>query len=148
MKKIRFFIFKNLMRKRMFCSVNRRGFLSNDSLLQRGNGQLFSFPKRKKLQKRSWQTCGLIAGAYGNCIPQSPLALRERLRKAQNSSLDARVLRRSRFFGELLIVWRLFFWCAYGIELPPRAYFSPTKLVRQICRRFFYGSSLQKPIGG
>ncbi|MBR6744671.1 MAG: hypothetical protein IKM00_05595, partial [Clostridia bacterium] len=93
-------------------------------------------------------TCGWIAGACGINIPQSPLALRERLRKAQNSSLDARVLRRSRFFGELLIVWKLFFWCAYGIKIPPSAYFSPTKLARQICRRFFYGSSLQKPIGG
>ena len=148
MKKIRFFIFKNLKAKRLVLFCKRTGLFVKYFPLIRGNGQLFSFPKRKKLQKRSWQACSLTAGAYGNCIPQSPLALRERLRKAQNSSLDARVLRRSRFFGELLIVWRLFFWCAYGTDTPPRAYFSPTKLVRQICRRCFYGSLLQKPIGG
>ena len=84
------------------------------------------------------------AGAYGNCKPQSPLALRERLRKAQNSSLDARVLRRSRFFGELLIVWRLIFWCAYGTETPPSAYFSPTKLVRQDLSSLFLRKFIAK----
>ena len=131
----------------MFLFWKQTGFFTKYFPFTKGERQLFLCLK-EKVAKRSKQTCRLIAGAYGNCIPQSPLALRERLRKAQNSSLDARVLRRSRFFGELLIVWRLFFWCAYGMKIPPRAYFSPTKLVQQICRRFFYEGSLQKPIGG
>ncbi|MBQ2988250.1 MAG: hypothetical protein IJD59_04015 [Clostridia bacterium] len=147
MKKIRFFIFKNLKAKRLFFLCQQTELFIKYFPFTKGNGQLFSLPKRKKLQKRSWQTCGLIAGAYGNCKPQSPLALRESVPMA-HVSLDARVLRRERFFGELLIVWKLFFWCAYGMKIPPRAYFSPTKLVQQICCRFFYEGSLQKPIGG
>ena len=146
MKMIRFFIFGKSYGKNIFF-VCRRGFFIRFFPLERENGVLFLCLKEKG-RKRSKPACRWTACAYGNCIPQSPLALRERLRKAQNSSLDARVLRREWFFGELLIVWRLFFWCAYGTETPPRAYFSPTKLVRQICRRFFYEGSLQKPIGG
>ena len=133
------------MKKRIFLCLPTEFFHEFFPLI-RGNGVLFLYLKEKE-RKRSKQTCRLIAGAYGNCIPQSPLALRERLRKAQNSSLDARVLRREWFFGELLIVWRLFFWCAYGTETPPRAYFSPTKLVRQICHRFFYGSFCKSLLG-
>ncbi|MBQ2989055.1 MAG: hypothetical protein IJD59_08125, partial [Clostridia bacterium] len=74
--------------KKCFCAVNRRAFLQNISLLQRGNGQLFLCLK-EKVAKRSKQTCRLIAGAYGNCIPQSPLALRESVPMA-HVSLDER----------------------------------------------------------
>ena len=134
------------MGKRIFLCCKQTGLFVKYFPLIRGNGVLF-LSLKEKVPKRSKPACRWTACAYGNCIPQSPLALRESVPMA-HVSLDARVLRRSRFFGELLIVWRLFFWCAYGTETPPRAYFSPTKLVRQICRRFFYGSSLQKPIGG
>ncbi|MBR6745313.1 MAG: hypothetical protein IKM00_08880, partial [Clostridia bacterium] len=113
MKMIRFFIFENLKAKRLFVLCQQTGLFIKDFPLIRGNGVLF-LSLKEKVPKRSKPACRWTACAYGNCIPQSPLALRERLRKAQNSSLDARVLRRSRFFGELLIVWRLFFWCAYG----------------------------------
>ena len=130
----------------MFLRCKQTGFFTKYFPLIRGNDVLF-LSLKEKVPKRSKPACRWTAGAYGNCIPQSPLALRERLRKAQNSSLDARVLRRSRFFGELLIVWRLFFWCAYGTETPPRTYFSPTKLVRQICRLFFYGSFCKSLLG-
>ena len=70
-KKIRFFIFENLKAKRLLCFVNRRAFLSNNSLLQRGNGQLFLCLK-EKVAKRSKQTCRLIAGAYGSKVPRIP----------------------------------------------------------------------------
>ncbi|MBR6745029.1 MAG: hypothetical protein IKM00_07440, partial [Clostridia bacterium] len=84
------------------------GFFTKYFPLIRGNDVLF-LSLKEKVPKRSKPACRWTACAYGSGIPQSPLALRERLRKAQNSSLDARVLRRERFFGELLIVWRLFF---------------------------------------
>ena len=145
--KIRFFIFGKSYGKKNVLLCKQTGIFIRYFPLIRGNGVLF-LSLKEKVPKRSKPACRWTACAYGNCIPQSPLALRERLRKAQNSSLDARVLRRSRFFGELLIVWKLFFWCVYRIKIPPSAYFSPTKLVRQICHRFFYGSLLQKPIGG
>ena len=51
----------------------QRGFFENSFPLLRENDALFSLPKRKKFQKRSWQTCGLIAFACGSRIEQSPI---------------------------------------------------------------------------
>ena len=41
------------------------------SFWKRGNDALFSFPKRKKFQKRSWQPCRLIAFDYGEKSPRN-----------------------------------------------------------------------------
>ena len=38
---------------------------------KRGNNALFSFPKRKKFQKRSWQPCRLTAFSYDFKSPRS-----------------------------------------------------------------------------
>ena len=64
-------------------------FLSVDGayhfpLRQGENGQLFSFRKRKKLQKRSAQACRLSAVSYGEKRPQ---ALRGRPRKLRTVRL-------------------------------------------------------------
>ena len=96
--------------------------------LERGNVPLFSLPKRKKFQKRSWQTCGLIAGACGICIPQSPL---DSARKHNAEALLLFAWRKGVsplvVLWGTLIVWKLFFWCAEGAVSPPRANFIPTK---------------------
>ena len=70
-KKIRFFIFKNLIAKRMFLFCKQTGLFIKYFPLIRGNGQLFLCLK-EKVAKRSKQTCRLIAGAYGSGIPRIP----------------------------------------------------------------------------
>ena len=88
MKKIRFFIFKNLIAKRMFLFRKRTGLFIRYFPLIRENDVLFLYLKEKG-RKRSKPACRWTAGAYGNCIPQSPLALRESVPMA-HVSLDER----------------------------------------------------------
>ena len=110
---------------------------------------LFSFPKRKKFQKRSWRPCRSNACECGNCILQSSVVSARTPARAQNCPLaeNAEVFGRHSVLWRTLIVWRLF-WCADGITSPPRAYFIPSELVRQFRYLSFYRILLQKPIGG
>ena len=118
--------------------------------LERRHGQLFLFLK-EKVAKRSRQPCRLNAGEHGDYVPQS------RRSSSQTPALRAELFARRKGVAPLAvlwgapIVWRLFFWCAYRISAPPKAYFSPAvccEIVLFLCSTEFSLSSSQKPIGG
>ena len=92
-----------------------------------------------------------MAFECGSCIPQS------RLDSSQTPALRAELFARRKGVAPLAvlwgapIVWKHFFWCAYRISAPPKAYFSPAvccEIVLFLCPTEFSLSSSQKPIGG
>ena len=110
----------------MFLRCKQTGFFTKYFPLIRGNDVLF-LSLKEKVPKRSKPACRWTACAYGSGIPQSPLALRA------TGVAPLAVL-----WGTL-IVWRLFFWCAYGMKIPPKAYFSPAKCCSFVPSSLFYG---------
>ena len=114
------------LKKRGGIFVCRRDFCKK-SFWKKGNVQLFSFPKRKKLQKRSWQAGRLTDWQVWQMRTTKPARSARTPARAQNCSLDERNFAARRFFVDIRCVWKLFFWCANGILAPPRAYFIPTE---------------------
>ena len=70
-----------------------------ENSLERGNAALFSFPKRKKFQKRSWRACRSSAFCFGKKSPWG--SARKPAHSCGTVRLARGVLRRPRFFWEL-----------------------------------------------
>ena len=90
-------------------------FLSADGVLffpfgKGGDIPLFSLPKRKKFQKRSWRPCRSNACEYGSRIAQSSVVSARTPARAQNCPLaeNAEVFGRHSVLWKALIVWNFF----------------------------------------
>ena len=78
-------------------------------------------PKRKKLQKRSWQPCGLTAVERGSISSKSQKLIAEALGNPRNYPLDERVFAAFGYLSDSVRAGALRFarWCAYRTASPP-----------------------------
>ena len=116
--------------------MRRRVFYKFFSL-SREYVQLFLCLK-EKVAKRSRQAKRLIAVRMESAYRKAGSALRERLHQgAEQFAWRKGVAPLAALWGTL-IAGKLFFWCAYGMEIPPKAYFSPAKYRKIVPPSLFY----------
>ena len=131
MKKIRFFIFKNLKVKRIFWFCEQTEFFIEYFPLKKGNGVLF-LSLKEKVPKRSKPACRWTACAYGSGIPRIPpdsAQMHSDLQGKSEYDIACRNRRhgfgRRRLFGEPRACGSLAFGGVVGTTSIPAVLFSP-----------------------